>query len=401
MMTLPDPNFYHQLGNHDQIRCLNLLRDGRGAGAILGSWSFRHNDLLSKYAKDYKATQTEVLIDPQFYTSDAARKHLNNQQLDSTNAWAERSVSDPLLRATMEKQHSLDSSKYLIPSSFANALSDSWLEAQRNFVDESIRWKRELNTTLTSYATLAISVNIITDDELRRKLLNSISGLQVDGFYLVTDIPVRANDIRMFIGLIDIIFKLKRNGYQILLGYTEPWSVIMFPFGLDAFASSALKNRRSFQQKHFSREKSSGGRQPNFYNFWSPVILDSIRFPDEAEDLQRAGLWSKIYQDSPFADILGNISPRQLHSQKKIKSADFSNNYSVMMCEIAKKFRQSTYKERLEIVREWVSSAKAFREQMARRDVMIRDSPLSYDIWLQALNYYSTYMQDDLEDEFG
>jgi len=401
MPNLPDPNFYHQLGNQDQRRCLDLLREGRGAGAILSPWNFRHEGLLTDYASQYKQTNTELLIDPQFYTSDAARKHLGDEELDGTGAWVEKSVGDPLIRSSMEKQLSLACSKYLIPSPFAPTLTDSWLNIQRNFVDEATRWRSELGIASTAYATLPISVNIVTDDELRMKLLNSVSGLSVDGFYLITDIPVRPGDPRMLTGLMDIIFRLKRNGHQVLLGYTEPWSIIMFPFGLDSFASSALKNRRSFQHGQFSRGRRSGGHPPTFYNFWSPIILDSIRFPDEAEALQGVGLWSRVYDTSPFADRLNNASPRRLFIEKGMTQTDVHNNYSVMMCEIAKRFRNSDHDERIEIVREWISSARAFRDQMTRRGVVLRDTPPPYDVWSQALEYYLSTMKDDLEDEFG
>jgi len=396
-----DPGFYHQLGNNDQIRCLNLLKEGRGAGVILSPRDIKNDNLFVDYTNKYKSTNTEVLIDPQLYTSDSAQLRLNDDEIDNTAAWIDREVSDPLIRSSMQKQYNLLPSRYIIPSPFATSITDTWLNILKNCVFEALQWRYDLKIQSEIYATLAISVNIITDKELRLKLLDSISGLSVDGFYLVTDIPVRPSNPQMLVGLMDIIFHLKSNSFKILLGYTEPYAILNFPLGLDGFASSGLKNRRSFQPSQWKKTVTSGGQAPKFFNFWSPVLLDSIRFPDEAEELQRAGLWTQIYSLSPYAERLDNKSPKALFDEKEMTKTDIANNYSVMMVEIAKRFRNSNYVERTEIVREMISSAKAMRERISRQGIAIRDSYPPYDAWSEAFEFYLKSMRDDLTDEYG
>ncbi len=400
MNVFAGPDFYHQLGHNDQNRCLSLLKDGKGAGAILSPRNIKREDKLHEFAVEYKSTATELIIDPQLYSS----FHLNPQedasQLENTSAWADPNVGTPILKDALQRQQGLEPSKYLVPAPFASSITESWLTTVRNFVNGALEWQYVNNITHDLYSTIAISVNVLEDETARLQLLNAISGFSVRGFYLISDMPSRATNPQALYGMLDLVFRLKRNGFNLLLGYTEPWAVLVFPFGLEGFASSGQKNRRVFHQGQWRGQQKSGGSAPKYFDFWSLDLLDSIRFPTDADALVRSGLWKKLYSASPHAVIFEERGPKEVFKNRQWTLRDSFDNYSVMMCQLSAKYRHLDYSARLDAVRSMVSNAQAMQSQLAKHGVELRGDRKQFNIWLETLDRYITSNRDQIMDEF-
>lgn len=375
-----------------------MLKAGHGSGAIISPRDMKKDERLQELVTGYKATNTELLIDPQLYTSDNVQNNTELPNFDSTIDWAKPEVGRPILQDSMQRQIHFAPSRYIVPGPFTPAVTDSWLKIIRDFSEDALEMSTGNGNNGGLYATIAISANIVEHHESRLKLLNSISGLPVDGFYLVSDVPSQPANSTLLYGILDIVFRLKRNGFHILMGYTEPWALLTFPMGLDGFASSGLKNRRSFTQGQWRNSTANHGWSPQFVHFWSPLLLDKIKFPHEADVLAKKGIWKQIYGESPYAMVLHDREPSNVYETKQWTKQDSFNNYSWMMCHIATQFRSLDYGNRVERVREWVQSAKVNIDQLNKIGLGLNSKHL--EVWLGAFNQYVADTGNELRDEF-
>ncbi len=402
MTSYSGPYFYHQLGNSDQVRCYEMLENGFGQGAILSPRDLaRYPNKLSEYALAYLGLQVDLLVDPQVYSPSGAA--LQNPQFlpqIETNDLLNPDVRLSIVTKSLEQQRALNVTKYIIPGHISEVASDEWLDVIRDLGEGAKTWLMNQGDNRPVLATIALAPNVIYTREGRERLLNGIAGLETDGIYLIPTVPSQPTDDNLLYGLLDIVFRLKRHGYELLMGYTEPWVLITFPFGLDAFASSGLKNRRSFDQSDW-RSKKSGGRGPKYNRLWSPILLDNIRYPDDAEFLNSEGLLDKLSGSSPYGPPSGSSSPTEVYETKQWKYGRSLQHYAWTMCELSSSFQNKGREERVDKVRQWLSSAQAEHKLIAQKGIVLPSRGDHLKAWSRAFEDYLADVTDELGDEFN
>jgi hypothetical protein len=398
-MPYNGPDYYHQLGNNDQKRCERLLKYGYGSGVIFSPRDLKDKN-MEDYAQKFRALSADLLIDPQLYNSEKPREQI--PEIDSTQDFADPAVANTLLQRTMQVQKQHEVSRYIVPAPWARTLTRSWFEILRNFNETARRWKELVGEPRDIIATVAVSGDSIINEAERVDLLNQLSSLNVKGFYLITNVLARAVTEEHLYGLLDIIFRLKRQKHYILLGYTQPWVLITFPFGVDSFASSGIQNRSSFDPNNFKKGVPRPRGRTQYERLWSPRYLDYVRFPDDAAFLESSAVWNKLHRGSPFNSALEGRSPADVHAAKQWKQTQSHLTYSWMMWHLGNEFRsQGTY-ERIELVREKISSAQALHKEVVAEAPSIKNQGTHLQAWRNAFErYLAEHPREQLESVFG
>jgi hypothetical protein len=259
------PFFYYQLGHQDQTVARDFLQDSIGQGVILSPRHLKVNK-LENYIADFQSANAEICIDPQLYNPRFEHKEGYNfgDAIDSTIAIEKSDVQEVMVNGSLNFQLARGVSKYIIPSPYTNQLTSGWMQVVSSVVDYAKKWRRDNHQELDLLLTISIAAPILESDETRVDLLNFLTSLEVTGFYIVigrTGETVAPANSAFLTGLMDLVFRLKQNQYTIIHGFTSYYAILLFPLGLDGFATGGFKNRRLFDIEDWYESESTGFQQ--------------------------------------------------------------------------------------------------------------------------------------------
>lgn len=400
------PFFYHQLGHQDQRRCLEMLQNDQGAGAIL---SPRHLDdnKLREYARFFTETGGELLLDPQFYDpvffderEDCPLGLGDYTTYDLWNPSVQRSVVGRILGYERE----LGVSHLIAPCPYAReGITESWLDLVSGMTTVAREWLISEGEGTALLATVSVPAFVIAADDERARLLNRIVGLEVDGFYLALESDLFPANTDFLSGILDIIFRLKQNQFLVILGYAGYSAYLSFPFGLDAFASGGFDNRRAFSFSEWETVEPSIRHAPRD-RFCTTRLLGRIVFPDEAELLYNRGLWAALDDASPYAAVLfEGRRPSEVAAAGQWGREESFKHYLWTCSALAETFRQRSRDDRVQQVRHLASEAQIRYQQFQHAGILLRADSQGGHIgaWLAAFESYLASVQLELEDEFA
>ena len=399
MPNYDGPVFFHQLGDMDHKRCLEMLQSGHGDGVIISphdfssreSWS---EDLLDTYAQKFKVTNKTILVDPQGYDPVKVGERINSPVAD-TAGLLDRNINALFIHQSLELQEKLGATQFLVPSTYSQPIDDIWLDVLASSCDIASQWVKNLQEPKPLLATIAIHTTEVTSQQQRRKLLNNIVTLPVHGFYLVVaDVDPSTRDIPFLTGFLELVFRLKWQGFKVISGYSGPWAMLAFPFGLDGFANSGRKNRQSFKPLDWRGEKPKGGGPKNFYDVWSPVLLSYIRYPGDAEFLKNQNLWKRLERSSPYAPPFDR-APAEVYESKAWEQGTSFKFFSWEMWALAKEFQNLGRVDRIERVRHKLALAQ--NECDAVKHALSQPAGAHISAWRDAFEKYLDSVTDDLE----
>lgn len=405
MYEYTGPVFYHQLGYQDQRRCLEMLQNGQGAGAIL---SPRHLDdaKLRECARLLIETGGKLLVDPQFYNpvffDEGEDYPLGLGDYTTHDLW-NPSVQSSVVGRILRYESELGVSSLIVPCPYAReGITESWLDLVGGMTTAAREWLISQDESFPLLATVSVPAFAIAADEERARLLNRIVGLEVDGFYLALESDPFPANIDYLSGMLDIVFRLKQNRFVVILGYASYSAYLSFPFGLDAFASGGFDNRRAFSFSEWERVESRKRRGPRD-KFCSTDLLGRIVFPDEAELLYNAGLWADLDDGSPHAAVLfQGRPPSEVAAAKQWRRGESFKHYLRTCWALSEGFRGRRRDDRLQQVRRLALAAQRRYQEFQQAGIRLGADSRGGHIgsWLSAFESYVESVQPELEDEF-
>lgn len=253
-----------------------------------------------------------LLIDPQFYATTVAVPRdgrLPEYGYYGAHAPLSRTQFSPrqidrYISACLEFQHhSLRGLTYLIsPSVLFDDFRDSWSQISLNMAEAAI----DHHQTLDGAAPLLVSV-VTSELALRNatgmgEFLDALSGLEVDGFYLLVNRASSsyqpAMDPRAMENLLYCVHVLANlNDYRVVVGYSDWLGFMLHAAGAAATATGWHQSLRQFSMSRF--EPAAGGRRPRKRYPSAPLLSGPLIVP-ELEDISRTGMLDTVLTGTRF-----------------------------------------------------------------------------------------------------
>lgn len=304
-------------------------------GVIL-SPKYKKPEDLKKYISELNnnyGPNCQLLFDPQFYLCtvlDVAevnrgklefypyfKDSLSRKDLSNLSNVMDFSVK------TLEFQKGMNLASYITPTVMINDFNGRDAQIAISLTYSSIQVNQSQHSLL---ASLCIDEDAFKNREAMEDFLDSITALDVDGFYIIvkrntTDELVWNTEV--LVNLMIFLYTLSSlNLYKVILGYSNIISILLSVCGSIDFANGWFKNLQIFSKDNY--EVRSGGRRPK-PTYLTSKLLNSIALSPSVEALHQIGLENLYLTGSPFDRYLSidswNPENSCLHSWYVLKSS--------------------------------------------------------------------------------
>lgn len=392
------PVFFYQLGHQDQTCVQEMLEAGFNQGLIM---SPKHLtiDKFAKHSENFCKLTDNVIIDPQGY----------NPQFTHSEGYpgypALRTIGDLItpdveneVRNILGFQLKHGNSFIIVPYPYRQQITKKWLRGLKLSAEIANRWKQDTAIDREMLVSVPLSASALIDSSTRYELLDYLVTLRVKGFYLTCEAPrdqLLPDSEEYLIGLMDLVFRLKQHDFYLIFGYSSYESLLLFPFGLDCYASGGFDNRRRFDFSEWepNDEESTGG--PPAVKFWDEKLLDYVRFPDDALLLQTYSLWGRLASESPFSSQLFSGSDLTAIAGEWKRKASWKHYYYTCNS-LANEFVNLEYKQRINRVYEILDRAIDFHQNVAKQRVPLQRRSSHPSVWKTAFTKYIQSVEREL-----
>jgi len=295
---------YIQHGHAKSTRITDAFDDDSARGVVLAARNEKVANLDSCVAMLHDKYKCDILFDPQFYVSTLIPA--NDRYLPEEYPYYElgrtakdfigRRKVDAYTKQTLDFQADRLFDRLLSPTVIVNSLTDRWSQIALQLADSSI----EHHATLSDPSPLLISV-VISESALDSRseldaFLDTLTGWDVQGYYLVVvrDDPTYSQrfDEGRLARLLYLVHVLgDRNGYEVVCGYSDFVGIPLRAAGATAFATGWYQSLRQFHEKAFLKQKPGGQRARLRYS--SRPLINSVML-SELESIHRAGYLDQI-----------------------------------------------------------------------------------------------------------
>ena len=270
---------YLQMGHGMQKMSKELLTQW-GTGHIIISPVNIKQQSLEKYSKEIHALNGKIYFDPQlFYPHDA------NTKLKEYNYWPQGSLSDTSTLTSihhdlLELNNKIGTEAIILPSTKMDEMS--FYKVLKQLTDGASFFRKK--TTKKLFATLCIASETIRNHEFIENILDSLTQLDVDGFYLIAQ-PSNGeyinSDTLWELGFLKLIACLKLSQKKVIVGYSNHQTLVTSILKVDGIASGTYMNTRSFSPEKFqsysdddTKRKSTWYYLPDAMSEYKAMILD-------------------------------------------------------------------------------------------------------------------------------
>lgn len=255
------------------------------------------------------------MVDPQFYVTTVSVPRdgrLPEYDYYADHAPLSRTQFSPRLiagyvRACLNYQNELAGLSYILsPTVLFDDFRDSWSQIVLNMADASIDCHGGLADAPPLLVTIVTSELALRNATGMGEFLDALSGLEVDGFYLLVNRSSSgyqaAMDARAMENLMYFVHVLAHlNDYRVLVGYSDWLGFLLHAAGASATATGWHQSLRQFSMARF--EPAGGGRRPRKRYSSTPLLSNPLIVP-ELEDIYRAGLLGNVLSGSRYDAIL-------------------------------------------------------------------------------------------------
>ena len=330
------------------------------------------------------------LADPQLYAStvwpvrDGKLPDYDHYRGHLTPASFTVSAIRDFVEQSLNWQYGMNVSRIVSPTVMVDDLNSQWAQIAMMLAQETVAQHNQDVPLLISVA--------IGEDALRQRMmvdgwLNDITGLDVDGFYLV--IRRTAESYRQLYepdaltGLLRVCYSLAElNEYEVLLGYTDMVTVLMHAVGVRATASGWFAGLRQFNLRRF--QPSSGGRRPR-PRYSSAPLLNSI-YLTELDAIYNGGRITDVLSGTTYDNrFAGNNNPENV----PWPDDDAALHHWCALDWIARSITGPTISDRLDNARDLILQARLLYTSLQAVAVFATETgPIHLDQWLEALNRF-------------
>lgn len=207
------------------------------------------------------------------------------------------------------------------------------------------------------FVSLCIHESAFKDTASMESFLNSISLLDVDGFYLVVERESNISkaaeiDSAILSNLLYFSFVLSIiNNYELIYGFSDLLSIPLSVASNASFASGWFSNLKSFSVANY--RPASGGRRPR-KRYMSEPLMNSILLVPELLSLIQANSFDLAKSDSPYNTI---IFPNMSESAWS-DEVSCLHNWTVLRKMINETIEQGDVLNRIEYLKNKIAAAE-------------------------------------------
>ncbi len=299
------------------------IETGLGAGSISGVILSPRDEARLRLESFHAELRRDlpnatVLFDPQFYAAPLTNArdgnladypyYASNSGL-SRNQFRPRQIQD-YVKACLDYQvSSLPGLTYLVsPSVSFDDFRDSWSQIALSMAEASIDYCSDQNITTPLLVTIVLSEASLRDPTKMNEFLDTLSALEVDGFYLLVQRNSTslepAMDISSMSNMLYFVYVLATlNDYHVVVGYSDWMGFLFQAVGAAMSASGWHNSLKQFTLSRFLPQ--TGGRRPRKRYSSLPLLSCPLVVP-ELEDVHRAGLLPSVLTGGTHDHILRN-----------------------------------------------------------------------------------------------
>ncbi len=293
------------------------IQAGTIAGVILSPRDERRERLEAFCADLHQdAADSKVLFDPQFYAAPLTNPrdgslteypyYMNNTAL-SRNQFRPRQIQDYVRLCLDYQVDSLPGLAYLIsPSVPFDDFRDAWSQIALSMAEASIDDWSGRQDVPPLLVTIVASEASLHDANRMNEFLDTLSALDVPGFYLLVQRTSRALDPAMdSTSLANILFFVyvlgSLNNYQVVMGYSDWMGGLFQAAGATLSASGWHHGLKQFSLARYLPQ--SGGRRSRKRYSSLPLLSCPLVAP-EMEDIHRVNLLPSVLTGGPHDHLL-------------------------------------------------------------------------------------------------
>lgn len=287
------------------------------AGGVILSPKDERRERLEECVSDLRDKHADawIMVDPQFYATTVSVPRdgrLPEYDYYADHAPLSRTQFSPrqiagYVQACLNYQNSLPGLSYILsPSVLFDDFRDSWSQIALNMAEASIDHHDSLADAPPLLVTVVTSELSLRNATGLGEFLDALSGLEVDGFYLLVNRSSSgyqaAMDTRAMENLMYFVHVLAQlNDYRVVVGYSDWLGFLLHAAGASATATGWHQSLRQFSMARF--EPAGSGRRPRKRYSSTPLLSNPLIVP-ELEDINRVGLLNNVLSGSSYDAIL-------------------------------------------------------------------------------------------------
>lgn len=382
-MMFDEPTFLIQFGYNGQTLVERAFDGDHADGVILSptDYEYNKNQNLARRVNQWGGT---VLFDPQFYIPRTERAaadtypYFEEKGGDNfeTVVVSEKKSRQELCRQIIDVQDTIDVDAYITPARYLDTFSDRKIEGWVRLTKTFLEVAEEEGRDIPVFASLPISGASLNEQDPRDKLLDRITSVTPDGFYVSVEYDryrqhplFGASEVYSYL---DLLKNLRYNHFDIVLGHTHQIAHLALGLGINAFASGHYKNTRAFDTDRWIPEDSGFGGGSVFY-YYTDELLADLRVEQDLQVLYASPGFDidRIRMYSPYEnDLFGSTSPEEA----EWKAAGAEWDHWVWSCyQMSRKYRDKSLRERIETTESVLENASDLYDEI-KTDVSPLDS---------------------------
>lgn len=279
-----------------------VLLDEWGSGEAILSPRDLEQQQMARMAEDIRKRGGNPLLDPQCYIRDADHHRLTDhaywQEFGSNTTFdlVDGEAGKSLLTELQSLVEQFEINTVILPSVLATTANSDWFYFQSSIISES----REVFDDRALYSTIALSNEVMKDEDQIEAIVERSSGWDVAGHYVVPETPTSylVDDPGWLANLLLLCAGLKLQQKSVLVGYSNHQMLCLAAASVDAIASGTWLNVRSFPpSKFYNPPEDSISRRTVWY--YCPQALSEYKIPF-LDIAKRSGILNEL---SPPANM--------------------------------------------------------------------------------------------------
>lgn len=402
-----EPTFLVQVGHNGHVRAEKALRQDYADGAVLSPADYNY-EKNRNYGETFSNLGGDVFFDPQFYIPRTDRPDMTTYPYFSghggadfsTAMYSSQSERIELCEEILEVQDKCSVDGYISPARYIDSISpenlDRWLDLTETFIEAA----RDIGRDIPIFASLPVNGFELTENRRRNDLLNRVTSLDPDGFYvsvqhddLDTRLPLKGVD--NVYSYLKLMASLRSNRFEVIAAHTHQIAHLLLGIGVNVYASGHYQNLRAFDSDRWIPTDEDEIRQ-QVVRYYSDELLDALRVDSDLDELATDGSFdvSKVRSNSPFEEDLFDSQTSPAGTGWKFSDASWEH-YVYTCGQIADRYRGINFEERYANAREKIESAENLYEEI-RSDVNPMESvdDSIYHDWSTSLEQVRSELSD-------
>lgn len=270
-------DLYLQFGHGMMGYCRDLISKW-GEGTVILSPRDLTEEQTKTFTKQLKKINGKTLFDPQYYNPRADHHKLtqwshwlNDSSTFETSLFSDKNYLEDKFEIIKEINDYCNTEAYIIPDRICENVDKYWFQQVELFLEQSNKFFNDKE----KYLTLALSFEIMKNEDNIEKIIDRSFSWDVDGYYIVPEGKYLEEDPNWLINLALLVSGLKQQNKKVIVGYSSHQMLSLACANVDAIASGSFLNVRSFNSGKFDNPDGSISRRAVWY--YCPQTLSEYR----------------------------------------------------------------------------------------------------------------------------